>query len=341
MRCLPPCRLTWFVRRGRAVPTDFEPAPDQGNFATMNIAIYGAGGVGGYYGGVLARAGHQVSLIARGAHLAAIRERGLGVCSPGGDFTVRPAAATDAPGDIGPVDAVIVAVKSMQLASVCEGIAPLLGPGTLVVPLLNGVDAHEALVPAVGRGRMGKGLTRIISEVAAPGEIRHIGVDPYVAIAEWDGGGSPRVDALVAALRDAGVDAEVPADIDAALWLKFLFVCSLGGVCAACRMHLGPVRTMPESRALLRRAMEEIAATAAAHGVSLQDDAVSFAMNTVDTFPPEGTSSLQRDIAAGRPSELDAWTGAAVRLGATVGVATPVHSFIHAVLLPCELQARG
>ena len=336
-----PCRLTgWFVRRGRAVPTDFEPAPDQGNFATMNIAIYGAGGVGGYYGGVLARAGHQVSLIARGAHLAAIRERGLGVRSPGGDFTVRPSAATDDPVDIGAVDAVIVAVKSMQLDAVCEGIAPLLGPDTLVVPLLNGVDAHEALVLAVGRGRMGKGLTRIISEVAAPGEIRHIGVDPYVALAEWDGARSPRVDALVAALRDAGVDAEVPADIDAALWLKFLFVCSLGGVCAACRMHLGPVRTLPESRSLLRRAMEAIAATAAATG-SLQDDAVPFAMNTVDTFPAEGTSSLQRDIAAGRPSELDAWTGAAVRLGATVGVATPVHSFIHAVLLPSELQARG
>lgn len=307
----------------------------------MKIAIYGAGGVGGYYGAVLARAGHQVSLIARGAHLAAIRERGLGVRSPGGDFTVRPAAASDDPGDIGPVDAVIVAVKSMQLAAVREGIGPLLGRDTLVVPLLNGVDAHEALVPAVGRGRMGKGLTRIISEVAAPGEIRHVGVDPYVAIAEWDGGGSPRVDALVTALQGAGVYAEVPADIDAAIWLKFLFVCSVGGVCGACRMPLGPVRSLPESRSLLRRAMEEIGAVAAAHGVSLQGDAVRFALNTVDTFPAEGTSSLQRDIAAGRPSELDAWTGAAVRLGATVGVPTPVHSFIHAVLLPGELQARA
>jgi 2-dehydropantoate 2-reductase len=307
----------------------------------MNIAIYGAGGVGGYYGGVLARAGHHISLIARGDHLAAIRAAGLSVHSPGGDFKVHPAAATDDPRDIGPVDAVIVSVKSMHLGAVCEGIAPLLGRDTLVVPLLNGVDAHEALVPAVGRGRMGKGLTRIISEVTAPGEIRHIGVDPYVAIAEWEGGGSPRVDALVAALRDAGVDAEVPADIDAAIWLKFLFVCSVGGVCGACRMPLGPVRTLPQSRDLLRRAMEEIAAVAAAHGVSLQDDAVRFALNTVDTFPAEGTSSLQRDIAAGRPSELDAWTGAAVRLGATVGVPTPVHSFIHAVLLPCELEARA
>ncbi len=307
----------------------------------LRIAVYGAGGVGGYYGGVLARAGHDVSLIVRGAHLEAIRASGLSVRSPGGDFVVRPAAATDDPGEIGPVDAVIVAVKSMQLAAVREGIAPLLDAETLVAPLLNGVDSHEVLLPAVGRRRMGKGLTRIMSEVAAPGEIRHIGVDPYVALAAWDGGGSPRVDALVAALRDAGVDAEVPSDIDAALWLKFLFVCSVGGVCAACRMPLGPVRALPESRALLQRAMEEIAAVAAAHGVSLPDDAAVRALHVVDSFPAEGTSSLQRDIVAGVPSELDAWTGAAVRLGATVGVATPVHSFIHAVLLPGEMQARG
>lgn len=307
----------------------------------MRIAIYGAGGVGGYYGGVLARAGHDVSLLARGAHLEAIRSSGLSVRSPGGDFVVRPAAATDDPAEIGAVDAVIVAVKSMHLAAVCGGIGPLLGPDTLVVPMLNGVDAHEALLAAAGRSRMGKGLTRIISEVAAPGQIRHVGVEPYVALAEWDGSRTSRVDSLVAALRDGGVDAEVPPDIDAAIWLKFLFVCSVGGVCGACRMPLGPVRTLPESRALLHRAMEEIAAVAAAHGVSLQEDAVAFAMNTVDSFPAEGTSSLQRDIAAGVPSELDAWTGAAVRLGATVGVATPVHSFIHAVLLPSEMQARG
>ena len=306
----------------------------------MRIAIYGAGGVGGYYGGVLARAGCEVALLARGDHLTAIRQAGLHVRSPRGDFLVRPAAATDDPAEIGPADVVVVAVKSSHLPAVRDGITPLLGPETLVVPFLNGVDAHEALVPAVGRARMGKGLTRIMSEIAAPGVIRHIGVDPYVAIAEWDGSASARVDALVAALRDAGVDAEVPPDIDAALWLKFLFICSVGGVGAACRMPLGPVRTLPETRVLLLRAMEEIVAVAVAHGVSLPDEAVSFAMNTVDTFPAEGTSSLQRDIVAGVPSELDAWSGAAVRLGAEVGVPTPVHSFIHSVLLPAELNAR-
>ncbi|MYJ68373.1 MAG: ketopantoate reductase family protein, partial [Gemmatimonadetes bacterium] len=245
------------------------------------------------------------------------------------------------PAGTGPVDAVIVAVKSLHIPAVRAGIGPLLGPATLVVPLLNGVNAHEALLPGVGRERMGKGLTRIISEVAAPGEIRHVGVDPYVALAEWDGSASPRAEALVAAFVQAGVDAEIPPDIDAALWHKFLFVCSLGGVCAVCRMPLGPVRANPASRDLLRRAMEEIAAIAAARGITLPPDAVDRALEIFDSFPPEGTSSLQRDIAAGIPSELDAWNGAAVRIGAESGVPTPVHSFIHAALLPSEMAARG
>lgn len=305
----------------------------------MRIAIYGAGGVGGYFGGALARAGHEVTLIARGAHLAAIRSRGLLVRTPGGDFHTRPAATGD-PAAIGHVDAVIVAVKSLHLPAVCAGIAPLLGPATLVVPFLNGVDAHEVLAPAAGRERTGKGLTRIISEVAAPGEIRHVGIDPYVALAEWDGTASPRAAALVKAFTSAGVEAEVPPDIDAALWFKFLMVCSLGGVCAVCRAPVGVVRSEPETRDLLRRAMEEIAAVAAARGVALPDDSVSSGMAIVDTFPARGTASLQRDIAAGMPSELDAWSGAAARMGAESGVRTPVHSFIHTALLPAERAAR-
>lgn len=309
--------------------------------AQVKIAVYGAGGVGGYYGAVLARAGCEVSLIARGAHLAAIRRNGLRILSPGGDFTAHPAAATDTPDEIGPVDAVVVAVKSPHLAAVRDGIAPLLGHDTLVVPLLNGVDAHETLLPAVGRKRMAKGLTRIVSEIARPGEIRHVGLEPYVAMAEWDGGTSPRVEALVAALREAGVHAEVPPDIDAALWFKFLMICSVGGVCAACRTPVGPVRTLPETRDLLRRAMEEIAELALAREVVLPDDAVERALRIADSLPPEGTSSLQRDLAAGTPSELDDWSGAAVRLGAEAGVPTPVQSFIYSVLLPREIEARS
>lgn len=307
----------------------------------MKIAVYGAGGVGGYYGAVLARAGYEVSLVARGDHLAAIRRNGVRVLSPDGDFAVHPAAATDDPAEIGPVDAVIVAVKSPHLGAVRDGIGPLLGPDTLVVPLLNGVNAHETLLPAVGRARMAKGLTRIVSEISRPGEIRHVGLEPYVAMAEWDGGTSPRVEALVRALIEAGVQAEVPPDIDAALWFKFLMICSIGGVCAACRMPVGPVRTLPETRELLRLAMQEVADVARAHGIALPADAVARALRIADTLPPEGTSSLQRDLAAGVPSELDDWSGAAVRLGARTGVPTPLQSFIYCVLLPREIEARG
>lgn len=306
----------------------------------MKVAVYGAGGVGGYYAAVLARAGCEVAVVARGAHLSAIRAEGLRVRTPSGAFQVRPQVASDDPAEIGPVDVVIVAVKSFHLAMAAPALVPLLGPATLVVPMLNGVDAHEILSPAVGRERMGKGLTRIMSRVSAPGAIHHMGVDPYVAVAEWDGSASPRVQAFVAALSNAGVEAEVPPDIDAALWLKFLFVSSLGSVCAACRAPFGPVLAVPESRSLLRRAMEEVAALAAARGVLLPDDVVDRAMTMSASFPPDGTSSLQRDIAAGLPSELDAWPGAVARLGVESGVATPVNSFMWSVLLPGEIEAR-
>lgn len=306
----------------------------------MRVAFYGAGGVGGYYAAVLARAGCEVAVVARGAHLSAIRADGLRVRTPGGAFQVSPGAASDDPAEIGPADVVVVSVKSFDLPAVAARIGPLLGPATLVVPLLNGVDAHEVLSPAVGRERTGKGLTRIMSKVSAPGAIHHMGVEPYVAIAEWDGRASPRVQAFVAALTEAGVEAEVPPDIDAALWFKFLFVSSLGSVCAACRAPFGPVLAVPESRDLLRRAMEEVVALAAARGVVLPEGAVRQAMTMAGSFPPDGTSSLQRDIAAGLPSELEAWPGAVARLGAECGVPTPVNSFVWSILLPGEVEAR-
>lgn len=314
----------------------------------MKIAVYGAGGVGGYYGAALARAGHEVALIARGAHLQAIRSHGLRVRSPGssgspdGDLLTRPALATADPSEVGPADAVVVAVKSIDLSRAAERMGPLLGEdqNTLVVPLLNGVDAHELLAGALGRRWVGKGLTRIISRVSAPGEVSHEGLEPYIAMAEWDGSASPRANALVSALREAGVQAEVPHDIDVAIWQKFLMVCSLGGVCAACRQPAGPVRAQPESRALLRRAMEEIVALATARGVALPHDAVDKAMALADSVPPDGTSSLHRDIVDGRPSELDDWSGAVVRLAAESGVPVPTHGFVYAVLRPSEQAAR-
>lgn len=306
----------------------------------MKIAIYGVGGVGGYFGGALARAGHDVAFVARGAHLAAIQASGLRVRSPDGDFRVRPSAASADPAAIGPVDAVIVAVKSIDLPKVAAKIGPLLHDDTFVVPLLNGVDADKPLVPAAGRSRVGKGLTRIISRVSRPGEVVHRGLVPYVAAAEHDGRASPRARALVAAFLEAGVKAEVPENIDAALWHKFLMVCSIGGVCAACRLPVGPVRSLPESRRVLIAAMTEIATLAKAKGVSLPSNVVESTMEFVDAMPADADSSLQRDIAAGKPSELDSWSGAVVRMGAETGVPVPAHSFVYSVLLPGEQEAR-
>lgn len=306
----------------------------------MKIAVYGAGGVGGYYGAVLARAGHEVALIARGAHLAAIQRSGLRVRSPDDDFVARPALATSDPAEAGPVDAVIVTVKSLDLPQAAERARPLLGEDTFVLPLLNGVDAHEVLAVAVGRRRVGKGATRIIGHVSAPGEISVGKLQPHVAMAEWDGQASARTHALVSALRAAGVEAEVPPDIDAALWQKFVLVCPMGGLCAACRQPVGVVRSTPESRELLRRAMEEIVALAVARGVGLSDEAVTEGMAFADSVPANAVPSLHRDIAAGWPSELDAWSGAVVRMASEAGVPTPVHHFLHAVLRPGEEAAR-
>ena len=261
----------------------------------MRIAVYGAGGVGGYYGAALARAGHHVVLIARGAHLEAIRQRGLRVRSPAGDFLARPALATADPAEAGPCDAVIASVKSIDLPQVAEQMRPLLGEDTIVVPLLNGVDAHEVLARAAGRGRVGKGLTRIISRVSAPGEVSHEGLEPYVAIAEWDGSPSARTNALVSALREAGVQAEVPPDIDAAALAEVPARLLAGGRLRRMSGNLpGPVRSLPESRELLRRAMEEIASLARAMAVALPDDAVATGMAFVDSVPPDGISSLHR-----------------------------------------------
>lgn len=318
----------------------------------MKIAVYGAGGVGGYYGAVLARAGHEVVLLARGDHLAAIQRSGLQVRlpdgvgtpdrvhAPAGDFLVRPALATADPAEVGPVDAVIVAVKSVDLPQAADHARPLLAEDTFVLPLLNGVDAHEVLAGAVGERSVGKGATRIIGHVSSPGEITVGRLQPHVAMAEWDGTASPRTDALVSALRGAGVEAEVPPDIDAVLWQKFVLVCPMGGLCAACRQPVGVVRSTPESRELLRWAMEEIVALAVARGVALSDDAVAEGMAFADSVPADAVPSLHRDIVAGRPSELDAWSGAVVRLASEAGVPTPVHRFLHSVLRPGEEAAR-
>jgi 2-dehydropantoate 2-reductase len=313
----------------------------------MRIAIYGAGAVGGYFGGRLAQAGDDVAFLARGEHLRAIREHGLQVTSISGDFTIRPAQATDRPDDIGPVDAVLVSVKAWQVPDAALAMRPLVGPDTFVVPLQNGVEAPEQLAEVLGAEHVLGGLCRIIAQVTGPGHIRHSGAEPYIAFGELDAvRRGVRATGRAERLRDAfaraqGVTVEVSPDIRAAMWLKFLFIASMSGVGAVTRAPIGVVRRRPETRRMLEQAFEEIAAVAAALGVGLPANAVKETMTFVDTLPDDGTASMQRDIMAGRPSELETQNGAVVRLGQRTGVPVPLHRFIYQSLLPLELRARG
>lgn len=300
----------------------------------MKIAVFGTGGVGGYFGGLLAQAGHEVRFIARGAHLDALRTHGLQVKSVNGNFHVFPTWATHDPSEVGKVEVVIVAVKHFQLHETAAKIHPLMGAETMVVPLLNGVDMHEPLIAAVGAKHVVGGLCSIVSYIEAPGVIRQESKLRRVVVGELDGTKSERVERLVQAWAETGAEAMHAGDIHAALWTKFLFIASFGGVSSLVGLPAGDWRNVPETRALLVDAMREIDAVARAAGIHLAADAVERALATTDSFEPGATSSMQRDVAAGKMFELEAFCGTVVRLGQSLKVPTPVHKTLYALLRP-------
>ncbi len=307
----------------------------------MRIAIFGAGGVGGYFGGRLARVGEEVVFIARGEHLQQIQSNGLQIDSLKGNFHVTPAQAKDDPRQVGEVDAVILGVKAWQVPEAARAMQPMIGAGTCVLPLQNGVEASEQLVEILGREHVLGGMCRISSLIKAPGHIAHVGLEPYVALGELDNHLSERVERLRSAFERAGVWVEVPADIQAVVWAKFLFIAPISGVTAVTRAPLGVVRSLPETRRMLTEAMQEVYGVATALGIHLADEIVMNTLAYVDTLPDKTTPSMQRDILEGKPSELGAQNGAVMRLGLKCGVPTPIHTFIYNSLLPTELRARN
>lgn len=308
----------------------------------MRFAIMGSGGVGGYFGARLAEAGEDVGFIARGDHLAAMRRDGLRVTSISGDVTIAPVRATDDPAEVGVVDVVIVAVKTWQLAQAGRAIAPLIGEETMVLPLENGVEAADTLAGVLGDAPVIDGLCSIVAWREGPGHVRHAGIDPVVRFGERDNRSSERIDRLRAAFTAArGLSVDVPDDIRVAVWTKFLFICAMSGIGSVTRAPIGVTRALPATRDVIDRLLAEIDAVAHARGVDLADDAVARTMAFIDSLPAESTASMQRDIVAGRPSELESQNGAVVRLGGEAGVATPVNALIHAALLPQEQAARG
>ena len=307
----------------------------------MRIAVFGTGGVGGYFGGRLAKSGEEVVFIARGEHLQAIQTRGLRIESVNGDFQLRSVQSTDDPQDAGVVDVILVAVKAWQVAEVGAAMRPMVGSNTLVIPLQNGIEAPTQLAHVLGADHVLGGLCRISSLIVEPGVIRHVGIEPYVAFGELDNRISERSQMLLNVFHKAGVKAEIPADIHAAMWEKFAFISAISGVGGVVRAPVGVIRSLPETRSLLRRAIEETLAVARSYQIGLATEFVSRILSFIDNLPGETQPSLQRDLIAGRPSELSSQNGAVVRLGRENGVPTPVNQFIYHSLLPQELRARG
>jgi 2-dehydropantoate 2-reductase len=305
----------------------------------MRIGIVGAGGVGGLLAGLLSRAGHEVAVVARGEALELIRARGLHVESPLGVFTARVEAGTVA--DLAPVEALFVTVKTWQVREVVPTLAPLLRPDGIVVPLENGVDAPDECAVSLGATRAYGGICHVLSWLEGPGVVKHIGDGIRVTLGAWRAPVDARVEALQRALSEAGVAARITGDFSVALWDKFVFIASFGGVGAVTRAGAGPLRTLPETRRLLAGAFDEVCAVAQARGVGLRSETAVKAMTLIDTLPADAIASLQRDIVSGRPSELEALSGAIARLGAELGVPVPIHTMVYASLLPQEQAARA
>jgi 2-dehydropantoate 2-reductase len=307
----------------------------------MRIAVFGAGGVGGYFGGRLAQAGEEVVFIARGEHLKAMQTDGLRVDSIQGDFLVKPVQATNDPRWVEAVEMVLLAVKAWQVPEAAQAMLPLIGEETGVVFLGNGVDAIAQLSAVLGARHVLGGRCNLSAYIAGPGHIQHVGIEPRLAINELDGRASPRLERLRQAFERANVMMTVPEDIQAAIWEKFVFIAAVSGLGAITRAPFGVFRALPETRQMLEEAIEETVRVGGAKKINLPEDTGAKTLANIDKMEADILASMARDILAGCPSELGTQNGAVVRMGLELGIPTPVHAFIYNSLLPQELKARG
>lgn len=301
----------------------------------MRFAIMGAGGVGGYYGACLARAGEDVAFIARGAHLAALRDTGLLIHDRDGDFTVAPVTATDDPATLEPVDVVLMCVKLYDTESAAQLIQPLLGPDSLVVTLQNGVEAPEIVASVIGEGRTLGGATYISATITQPGAIRRNNDLTHIEFGEPNGPASARVHALVEIFKAAGLDARPVDDTAALLWSKFVLLAANSGMTAMTRRDTGSLRADPVTREAHTAALAEVASVGRALGVSLADDIEKRCLDWLDNNAPIKPSLLV-DLEAGKRLEVGWLSGAVHRLGKKAGVPTPTHTAIYAALRPFD-----
>jgi 2-dehydropantoate 2-reductase len=300
----------------------------------MRIAVIGVGGTGGYFGGLLARVEEDVTFVARGAQLEALRTRGLTVESRlAGTFTVA-VQATDDPSDVGPVDLVLFCVKTYDTDAAAESIRPPIRPDTMLISLQNGIDNEERIARAAGHSSGLGAVAYVVSAIKAPGVVAQTAGPGKIVLGELSGGTSERTKRLHDALQGAGIAAEVHPDIRAVLWQKFLFICAFSGVTALTRLPIGTVLADPVTRELFRGTSEEVEAVARAGGIDLPDDCVEQAMTQAAAVEPWGRGSLYGDLAGGRRLELESLNSEVVRLGRERGIETPLNFAIHAALHP-------
>jgi 2-dehydropantoate 2-reductase len=294
----------------------------------------GTGGTGGYFGGLLARAGEDVTFIARGDHLAAIRKNGLAIKSVlSGDFSIS-ANATDNTGDMSPVDFVLFCVKAYDNAAAADQIRPLIGPETVVLSVQNGIDNEQQIGDVIGPEHIMGCVSYVSSTIESPGVIAQTGGPGQIVFGEMQGGTSARTEALQSALQNAGITAEVHTDIQAALWQKFIGICGVNGVTALTRLPLGEILACQETRDLMRGTMQEVEAVARANGANLPKGSADQSMDVFSGMGPSVRGSMYYDLAAGRRLELEVLNGAVVRLGVEHGIPTPINFSIYAALKP-------
>lgn len=300
----------------------------------MKIATVATGGIGGFLAVKLGLRGHQIATVARGAHLNAISTRGLTLKAPAGDLVMHPWAATSDPSSVGEVDVIIFGVKGDDLTVAAQACVPMLGPDTVVVPFLNGVEASDRLTTVLPEIHVANGMAQVSTTISAPGVITQTGEFSQFVFAERNNRSSKRIDALRQALTDAGVAAPETNDIERDIWSKFVLFSAVSGVTAAARCTIWDIVHTPELGALFRQIVSETAAIGRAFGISLDENIEAKTWERAQNLPPKMRASTAIDVENGRPLEIDWISGAAARLAEKAGVEAPMNRALYAVLLP-------
>jgi 2-dehydropantoate 2-reductase len=305
----------------------------------MNIVVFGAGAVGGYFGGLLSKAGFDVTFIARGKTLEAIKTNGLQVKSIYGNFVVHP-KVTDDISEIKNPDVIIFGVKSWQIEEVAKQLEPILNKTTMVLPLQNGADNADRLRETLNPENVLAGLCKIVSKIESPGVIDHFAFEPEIVFGEYDNQKTERVKALKSVFDKAGFKNTLSEDIHLDIWRKFLFITTYSGIGALTRSVIGELRKEEHIKSMLYQTAHEIVAIANAQGIGLKNSDIDLVLKVIDNLDPKTTASMQRDVMEGRPSELENFNGYIVKMGKQLHISTPVNTFTYYCLLPQEKKAR-